>query len=190
MEKTAAALSGAAGEKSDQATGLPVDDAPRKKGVQGIKGLGMDKEAAWEGQPGEDDRDPFSVPREVVRKRNVAMAVKLCSLGQLVQFGVPKENYEAARNWFDGIWAKSCADFGQLVKAFEASPELGRPAIINANRGSDYLAKNFKVPQGNDQAAGEWFDWVRARKLEREKQNAVRPEARPGDAGPDADPPG
>lgn len=141
-------------------------------GVQGIPGLGMDQEECWAGQEGEVDWDPFSVSEQIVFDRNYALALKLCAEGQLEQEGVPRENWAVCRNWFDNKWAGNRAKFREMESAFlDADPESGRLKTIELCKQGEL--ERYGVPRHDLNMAGEWFDAVRQRRIEREKRNAI-----------------
>lgn len=157
-----------------------------------VAGLNLDADEHWGRTPAEQEaiaagflpeHDPFLVSREQAKERHHKFVMLLCQHGKLSHLGVPKENWAAARNYFDRTWASNCADFDQLVKAF-AGGERGRAALVAANHRSRYLTL-FGVPPGDDATAGAWFDWVCQRHpeeiaaLQKEAADAVRPPSPP-----------
>lgn len=137
-------------------------------GVQTIAGLGMDNEPAWEAAVQEDDRDPFSVPRETVKARSYAVIIRMCRAGELKgAYGVEQNDFEGARDLFDTIWRKNSALFEQLEYAFHLPDADGKAmARTMATGKSDYLTR-FGVNVRDPEDVANWYDWVKARHPDR-----------------------
>lgn len=149
---------------SGESTGVSSssDGVPRKKGLQGIGGdfVNMREEPAWEAVEGEDDRDPYSVPRERVKDRFYALAYNFAEQGTLTHQGVPKGNMEAARDWADKVWRGNCDRFDRLTKAFMEPGLTGKPKVVAmVHEPESYLAQ-LGVPQGDEGTAAAFYDFI------------------------------
>jgi hypothetical protein len=144
------------------------EDDMAKSGLQMIGGLGLDQHKCFDVYPGENDKDPFSVPRDVTKDRQYVMIATLAMHGQLQNYGCvmsndKKANEEAIRNFFDTSWKENCRIYDKLVNvlqmpdrdglsAFSAMAESGELANYGVSNDTpnladayDHLVKCFKM---------------------------------------------
>lgn len=126
--------------------------------------------------PGEDDANPFSVPREIARDRWYALVVELSREGNLVSHGVPKDNPEAARNFFDQTWGENERVFRGIVSALDMPRDAGLTSLITMGRHGSL--RNYKVEPGDDRGAAALYDHL-AKCYSHYKENPCRSEPPP-----------
>lgn len=110
-------IEGATGE-TDEPTTPSTNGTPEAQqqlpGAQGVRGMGLHKYDCWKPYPGENDADPFSVPREIVKERWYALLYEACRQGGLEAHGVARDNMDGLRDLFDRTWAENCEKFEKL----------------------------------------------------------------------------
>lgn len=82
-------------------------------------GINIDKYPCWKPYPGENDDDPFSVPREIVKERWYCLLYEAAKQGGLEEHGVRKVDVDrgdmtSLRNLFDKTWGENCEKFEKL----------------------------------------------------------------------------
>lgn len=135
-------------------------DAPvpekRKMGLDRIGGLGLEDRPHCAQQPGEDQDDPFSVSRDIVRERTIDLINALCDKGMLVSYSVPAGNREAARDFFEKVWSANCAIFDRITLAVKTGGDEGRAVVMNLCE--ENKLSNYGVEQGDIVAASALYD--------------------------------
>lgn len=116
----------ASGKSETDGDELP-DDEPQARlpGAQGVRGMGLEKYPCWKPYPGENDNDPFSVPREIVKERWYALLYEACKQDGLGKYGVRKDDMDGLRDLFDKTWSENCANFEKLKAAKEQEKQDG-----------------------------------------------------------------
>ena len=142
----------------------PVPEAKRSKpegGLQTIGGLGLDQYECFKPYPGEDDNDPYSVPRDRVRDRFYVLVMKWCDIGGLAQYGVAQGNRDAAQEYFDRAWEVNSQTFRDVTRAaLDPDESACRDAL--GRLAAEGRLKTFKVAPGDAAALEEFVTRIRA----------------------------
>lgn len=179
--------------------GVP-DTGPRKTGVQGVAGLGMADYDCWSPAPHtgcegkgceacegsgiwENDLDPFSVDREIVRQRAEVFLMKLCKEGQAVHLGIPQNNFDAANMVMHRGWRENCERFDAITRLFEQGDLDGWLALAKQGQ-----LTTFQVLKGDLDRARRMWEFTRARypgrfaESRKETDHGIQQQAQPQEA--------
>jgi hypothetical protein len=127
----------------------------------GFGGAGLGGHKCFERQPGEDDADPFSVPRGVVKDRAYVMCLIACERGMLQREGVPQGNRQAMQVYFDRMWETNSETYRAVLRAaLDPDPAACREALAGL-AGAGRL-KPYRVHPGDAAALDEFVTRIRS----------------------------
>ncbi len=127
--------------------------------------------------PGERNDNPYSVPMEVARERYFLLCCTWADHGMIEHMGVPKENMEAARNFFEWTWRKAQERLQRLTAALLHRVEGDYAAVEDLCRKGEL--KTYGIRKMDLKIARAFFDhlWRLNEPMflqMREKTHAVR----------------
>lgn len=125
-----------------------VTPGERREGDPTVTGEGFN-DPCYAPVEGEDDRNPFSIPREVVKARSRHRLFWICGTYGLPNYAIKKGDFQKARDLFDTVWAGSERRWNKLKAAFELPHDEARERVLELGKAGDLKDFTWKDESGN-----------------------------------------